>query len=138
MPKARQDKEIKSFRDGECNVIVATSVLLEGIDIPECNFAINYGMPGNEITFTQARGRVRSNDPDGWQYDIIVPHDQVMIKQRDLQKEKLMNETIKKVERDTRKENFREQVGILQSIFLFNVGELNLIITCAISIVHAL
>ncbi|XP_028414975.1 probable ATP-dependent RNA helicase DDX58 [Dendronephthya gigantea] len=117
MPKAQQDKEIKSFRDGECNVIVATSVLLEGIDIPECNFAINYGMPGNEITFMQARGRVRSNDPVDYQYDIIVPRDQVMLKQRDLQKEKLMNETIKKVEKETKKENFREKVEKRQRVY---------------------
>lgn len=111
MSKAKQDNEIKSFRDGDCNVIVATSVLLEGIDIPKCNFAINYGMPGNEITLMQARGRVRANEPGDWQYDIIVSRDQVMSKERDLQKEKLMKETIEKVTRKS-KEDFKKKVGV--------------------------
>ena len=109
MSKARQDIEIKSFRDGDCNVIVATSVLLEGIDIPKCNFAINYGMPGNEITLMQARGRVRESQPDDWQYNIIVSRDQAMIKERDLQKEKLMKEAIKKV-KTKNKEDFKKKV----------------------------
>ena len=112
MAKASQDREIKNFREGECNVIVATSVLVEGIDIPKCNFAINYGMPGNEITFMQARGRVRANEPKDWQYYIIVPRDQVMIKERDLRKEKLMKETITKVKRMS-KEDFEKKVEIL-------------------------
>ena len=109
MPKAKQDNEIKSFRDGDCNVIVATSVLLEGIDIPKCNFAINYGMPGNEITLMQARGRVRANQSGDWQYNIIVSRDQVMSKERDLQKEKLMKETIEKVTTKS-KEAFKKKV----------------------------
>ena len=111
MAKAKQDTEIKNFRDGDCNVIVATSVLLEGVDIPRCNFAINYGMPGNEITFVQARGRVRANMPDDWQYDIIVQPGQVMIKERDLRKEKLMKEAIEKVTMKS-DEDFKKQVGI--------------------------
>ena len=111
MSKAQQDLEIKKFREGNCNVIVATSVLLEGIDVPNCNFAINYGMPGNEITMMQARGRVRKNTgADNWQYDIIVSHEQVMIKERDLRKEKLMEETIAKVKNMT-KEEFKKQVS---------------------------
>ena len=117
MAKAKQDMEIKNFRDGDCNVIVATSVLLEGIDIPRCNFAINYGMPGNEITFVQARGRVRANMPDDWQYDIIVQREQVMIKERDLRKEKLMRDAIDKVTMKS-DEDFKKQVGISLPIFL--------------------
>jgi ERCC4-related helicase len=112
MAKASQDREIKNFREGDCNVIVATSVLVEGIDIPKCNFVINYGMPGNEITLMQARGRVRANMPDDWQYDIIVSREQVMIKERDLRKEKLMKETIAKVKRKS-KEDFKKAVGTL-------------------------
>ena len=112
MPKAKQDSEIKNFREGDCNIIVATSVLLEGIDIPKCNFAINYGMPGNEITLMQARGRVRMNVPYDWQYDIIVSREQVMMKERDLRKEKLMKETIAKVKEISR-EDFEKEVRIL-------------------------
>ena len=105
MTKTRQDQEIKKFRDGTCNVIIATSALLEGIDIPDCNFAINYGMPGNEIMHVQARGRVRIEG----QYEIIVGHDEKMLKERDLSKEKLMKQTIAKIG-NMPKDEFRKKV----------------------------
>ncbi|XP_046849902.1 antiviral innate immune response receptor RIG-I-like [Xenia sp. Carnegie-2017] len=100
MSKAKQDQKIKNFRNGDSNVIIATSVLLEGIDVPDCNFVINYGMPGNEITFMQARGRVRSRETggDGWQYEIIVPSEQAKRKKRDIEKEKIMKDALLKIE----------------------------------------
>ncbi|XP_046850442.1 interferon-induced helicase C domain-containing protein 1-like [Xenia sp. Carnegie-2017] len=118
MPKAKQDREIRNFRNGDSNIIVATSVLLEGIDVPDCNFVINYGMPGNEITFMQARGRVRSRETghDSWQYEIIVPHDQATMKERDMEKEKLMKDALLKVINQNKEEFDKQLVEIQQKI----------------------
>ena len=42
------------------NLLIATTVAEEGLDIPECNYVIRLDMPGNEISTAQAQGRVRA------------------------------------------------------------------------------
>ena len=62
MSKAVQDKAIKRFHEGTCNLIVATSVLEEGIDIPACNLVIRYQKVTSEIAKVQTQGRARAED----------------------------------------------------------------------------
>ena len=106
MSKGKQDEEIKKFDDGTCNVIVATATLLEGIDINDCNFVINYGMPGNEITLVQARGRIRRQGT----YEIIVGQENKISKERDLEKEKIMKEAVEKI-KEMPADEFQKKVG---------------------------
>ena len=62
MSKAVQDKAIKEFHEGTCNLLVATSVLEEGIDIPACNLVIRYQKVTSEIAKVQTQGRARAED----------------------------------------------------------------------------
>ena len=62
MSKAVQDKAIKRFHEGACNLLVATSVLEEGIDIPACNLVIRYQKVTSEIAKVQTQGRARADD----------------------------------------------------------------------------
>ena len=48
---------MKRFRTGELNVLVATSVLSEGIDIPECNGTIRYMYMKDVIAEVQVPGK---------------------------------------------------------------------------------
>ncbi|XP_062517552.1 ATP-dependent RNA helicase DHX58-like isoform X2 [Corticium candelabrum] len=57
--KAEQLQAIRSFDSGCCNLLVATTIGEEGLDIPECNFVIRYEIVTNEIAEVQARGRAR-------------------------------------------------------------------------------
>ena len=62
MSKAVQDRAIKGFHEGTCNLLVATSVLEEGIDVPACNLVIRYQKVTSEIAKVQTQGRARAED----------------------------------------------------------------------------
>lgn len=62
MTQEEQNAVIKAFRCGKLNLLVATSVLEEGIDVPACNLIIRYQHVTNEISLIQSRGRARAMD----------------------------------------------------------------------------
>ena len=62
MTQEEQNAVIKAFRSGKLNLLVATSVLEEGIDVPACNLIIRYQHVTNEISLVQSRGRARTMD----------------------------------------------------------------------------
>ncbi|XP_077351077.1 ATP-dependent RNA helicase DHX58 [Festucalex cinctus] len=62
MTQHDRDDAIRNFRLGRVNLLVATSVAEEGLDIPECNLVVRYGLLTNEIAQQQASGRARTRD----------------------------------------------------------------------------
>uniref|UniRef100_A0AAX7UN33 RNA helicase n=1 Tax=Astatotilapia calliptera TaxID=8154 RepID=A0AAX7UN33_ASTCA len=62
MTSAEQKDVLKKFGNGQVNLLIATTVAEEGLDIPACNFVIRYGLVTNEIAMIQAQGRGRAED----------------------------------------------------------------------------
>ena len=54
-----QRETLADFRQRRKNLIIATAVLEEGIDISACNLVIDFDMPPNLKSFVQRRGRAR-------------------------------------------------------------------------------
>ncbi|XP_021927095.1 endoribonuclease Dicer-like isoform X2 [Zootermopsis nevadensis] len=50
---------VKRFLKGETNILVASDVLEEGIDIQKCNLVVKFDMPKNYRSYIQSKGRAR-------------------------------------------------------------------------------
>ncbi|CAG9577532.1 unnamed protein product [Danaus chrysippus] len=56
----RHEEVLKKFRMHECNLLLATSVLEEGIDLPRCNLVVRWDMPPSYRSHALCRGRARA------------------------------------------------------------------------------
>ena len=66
----KQNKKLENFRLQKFNVLVGTSVVEEGVDIPKCNLVVMFDFPKNFQEFVQSRGRGRAK---GAKYVMLVP-----------------------------------------------------------------
>ncbi len=75
MTQADQEDAMEKFRNGDCNILVATSVAEEGLDVPACNFVIRFQHVTNEIASTQTQGRARAEESE---VSLILSSDSAM------------------------------------------------------------
>jgi endoribonuclease Dicer len=68
------DALIFRFLKGETNVLVASDVLEEGIDIQKCNLVVKFDMPKNYRSYVQSKGRARQRSS---KYYMLVPRSSV-------------------------------------------------------------
>ncbi|KAE8247950.1 hypothetical protein A4X06_0g4067 [Tilletia controversa] len=54
-----QESVLRNFRRGDTHLLIATSVVEEGLDVPACNFVIRFDLPETAIQTIQSRGRAR-------------------------------------------------------------------------------
>ena len=61
MKQEKQAEVLESFREGDFQVLVATSIAEEGLDIPEVDLVVFYEPIPSEIRYIQRRGRTGRN-----------------------------------------------------------------------------
>ena len=57
-----QEEVLEKFRNGPCSLLVSTSVLEEGLDIPTCDVVIRFDRIDSFISYKQSKGRARKKD----------------------------------------------------------------------------
>ncbi|XP_067843473.1 interferon-induced helicase C domain-containing protein 1 [Heptranchias perlo] len=108
MTQNEQKEVLNKFRDGEINLLIATTVAEEGLDIKECNFVIRYGLVTNEIAMVQARGRARSDDST---YALVANEGSGVLERENVNvfREEMMYKAIKKVQ-EMPEEDYKKQI----------------------------
>ncbi|XP_076419583.1 antiviral innate immune response receptor RIG-I isoform X2 [Peromyscus maniculatus bairdii] len=88
---------LEAFRaSGDNNILIATSVADEGIDIAQCNLVILYEYVGNVIKMIQTRGRGRARDSKCF---LLTSNADVIEKEKvNMFKERIMNESISRLQ----------------------------------------
>ena len=110
MTRFEQENAIKRFKDGEVNILLATNVAEEGLDISDCDYVIRYNVMGNEISSVQSRGRVRAKE--GGKFFILAKQESGVLKRETLNKyrELLMAEAVGRVQKMD-DEDFEQKVS---------------------------
>ncbi|KAK2658225.1 hypothetical protein Ddye_004758 [Dipteronia dyeriana] len=62
--RKRQNEIVDEFRAGLVNIIVATSILEEGLDVQSCNLVVRFDPSATICSFIQSRGRARMQKAD--------------------------------------------------------------------------
>lgn len=62
MKTGKQTAVLSKFRSGKVNLLVATSVVEEGVDVPKCNSVIRFDFPPNFRSYIQSKGRARAKE----------------------------------------------------------------------------
>ncbi|XP_035629226.1 interferon-induced helicase C domain-containing protein 1-like isoform X2 [Oncorhynchus keta] len=98
MTAAEQRDVLNKFQSAEINLLIATTVAEEGLDIAACNFVIRYELVTNEIAMIQARGRGRAEDSS---YTLVAGEGSGVAERESVNeyREKMMSKAIDKVKK---------------------------------------
>ena len=58
----KQEEVLKKFRKQAINLLLATSVVEEGLDVPRCNLVVRFDFPQNLRAYIQSKGRARAKE----------------------------------------------------------------------------
>ncbi|KAF2884859.1 hypothetical protein ILUMI_21336 [Ignelater luminosus] len=71
----RQEEVLRKYRTHDCNIMVATSVLEQGCDLPKCNLVVRFDVPTSFHSYVQSKARARAADAH---YLILVNENEVI------------------------------------------------------------
>ncbi|KAG0414212.1 hypothetical protein HPB47_008640 [Ixodes persulcatus] len=69
----RQEEVLQKFRARECNLLVATSVVEEGIEVPRCNLVVRFDPPENLRAYMLSKGKAKAAHS---RYFVLVPREE--------------------------------------------------------------
>ena len=68
MEQKDRERALIKFRNGTCQILIATDLAARGIDVPEMNYIIHYELPRHEEEFIHRNGRTARVNAKGTAY----------------------------------------------------------------------
>ncbi|XGW22997.1 hypothetical protein V3C99_005329, partial [Haemonchus contortus] len=91
-----QTRVLDEFNRGKKKVIVATSVVEEGLDVSTCNLIIKYNSSSNAVQRVQRRGRARARDSRS--VLIVLSENVAQTEYQAILAEKIMDRCVKRIQ----------------------------------------
>ncbi|PIO60267.1 helicase protein, partial [Teladorsagia circumcincta] len=91
-----QTRVLDEFNTGRRKVIVATSVVEEGLDVSTCNLIIKYNSSSNAVQRVQRRGRARARDSRS--VLIVLSENVAQTEYQAILAEKIMDKCVKRIQ----------------------------------------
>jgi len=89
-----QTNLLAGFREGKYNLLIATSVAEEGLDVAECNLVIRYDTQFSATKIIQSRGRARRRDS---RFVLILGRPAQQVFEETMRKEKNMYKVVERL-----------------------------------------
>ena len=71
VPQKKREKLLNNFKEGVCNILVATDVAARGLHIPEVNYVINFDLPTDKEDYVHRIGRTARAGASGTAISLI-------------------------------------------------------------------
>jgi len=71
VPQKKREKLLNNFKEGVCNILVATDVAARGLHIPDVNFVVNFDLPSDAEDYVHRVGRTARAGASGTAISLI-------------------------------------------------------------------
>lgn len=71
VPQRKREKLLNNFKEGVCNILVATDVAARGLHIPDVNFVVNFDLPTDAEDYVHRVGRTARAGASGTAISLI-------------------------------------------------------------------
>lgn len=71
VPQKKREKLLANFKDGKCNILIATDVAARGLHIPDVNYVVNFDLPTDAEDYVHRIGRTARAGASGTAISLI-------------------------------------------------------------------
>lgn len=71
VPQKKREKLLANFKDGTCNILIATDVAARGLHIPDVNYVVNFDLPTDAEDYVHRIGRTARAGASGTAISLI-------------------------------------------------------------------